>query len=150
MKLSAQETATLRRHIGSFDTKDDVQAICETTVRTARAMGAKLIVTLTSSGRTAREISRLRCYLPTLAIVNDNRKTLQDLQLCWGAATVPVKLEWDKECIANIDQIIDDLDFLNEGDLIVITAGLPLDKHTPTNMMKIHRVTKEKGEKILT
>ena len=147
---SAQETATLRRYIGTFETKDDVQAICETTVRSARNMGAKLIVTLTSSGRTAREISRYRCYLPTLAIVNDNKKTLQDLQLCWGAATVPVKLEWDKECIANIDDIIDGLDFLNEGDLIVITAGLPLDKHTPTNMMKIHRVTKNKGGKILS
>lgn len=142
VESSAQQTVTLRRYIGKFDTKDDVQAICETTVRTAREMGAKLIVSLTASGRTAREISRYRCYLPTLAIVNDNKKTLQDLQLCWGAATVPVKLEWNKECIANIDDIIDGLDFLNEGDLIVITAGLPLDKHTPTNMVKYHRVSK--------
>ena len=103
----------------------------------ARDLGAAAIVTPTLSGRTARMISRFRPLCPIAALVT-REKVRYQLAISWGV--IPC-LTGEVSSTDRIIHLAADVakkeQLVQKGDVIVITAGVPLGK-SHTNLMKAH------------
>lgn len=106
----------------------------------AEALNAAAIVTPTSSGYTARTIAKFRPDAKIIAVM-DKEYVQKQLQLSWGVETVLLN-----EC-SNFEQVLNDSlvelserRILKEGDLVVITAGLPLNVRGTTNSIRVETV----------
>ncbi|MEG1410005.1 MAG: pyruvate kinase [Terrisporobacter sp.] len=118
-------------------------AISYATCTTAKSLTASGIITSTSSGHTARMVSKFRPKTPIIA-ATPNEKTSRQLSLSWGVYTV------NCEQAGNTDDLIDNSieasknkGFINEGELVVITAGVPTGVSGTTNLIKVHVVSEE-------
>ncbi len=115
-------------------------AISHATCTTALDLNAKAIITVTKSGQSARMISR---YRPTCGIVGctTEEKVCRQLNLSWGVT--PVLIEEKDDVLELFEHAIDsvkDNGFVEEGDIAVITSGIPLGIAGTTNMIKVHKV----------
>ena len=118
-------------------------AISYATCTTAKSLSASGIVTSTSSGHTARMVSKFRPNTPIIA-ATPNEKTSRQLSLSWGVYTV------NCQQAGNTDDLIDNsIDaskregFIHDGELVVITAGVPTGVSGTTNLIKVHVVSEE-------
>lgn len=117
-------------------------AISKATCTTAEDLQASAIITATSSGYTSKAISKFRPRAPIIAATT-SEKVMRRLSLVWGV--YPVKsIKSD-----NTDEVIDrsissamEKGYIKEGDLIVITAGIPVGVSGTTNLLKVHTVGK--------
>ncbi len=116
-------------------------AISHATVSAAMDLGATAIVTVTKTGTTARMISRYRPECPVISCTT-NETTMRQMALSWGV--IPLMAE---EMMTNTDDLIHhavdravEAGLLKSGDLVVITAGVPLGVSGTTNLMKVHIV----------
>ncbi|KRO18295.1 pyruvate kinase [Lacticaseibacillus saniviri] len=123
-----------------FAKKNITEAVGQSVAHTARDLGVKTIVAATESGFTARMISKYRPKADILAITFDD-KTRRGLTINWGVYPVVA------EKPGNTDEMFDlatktaqDLGFAEEGDLILITAGVPVGESGTTNVMKIQLI----------
>jgi pyruvate kinase len=115
-------------------------AISEATVTTAHNLTANAIVTVSKSGQTAAMISKYRPACPIIGCSFD-RKVLRQMNLSWGV--IPVYLDEEKNTDLLFQHAIDmsvKQGVLSQGDLAVITAGVPLGISGTTNMIKVHMV----------
>ncbi len=115
-------------------------AICHSTCSTAYDLNTKAIVAVTQSGFSARMISRYRpgCLIIGCAI---DKKVCRQLNLSWGVKPLLLGEEW--EVFVLIDRAIAAAKahgYLEEGDVTVITAGVPIGRSGTTNMLKVHVV----------
>ncbi|MCI5945105.1 MAG: pyruvate kinase [Eubacterium sp.] len=115
-------------------------AICHATCSTAYDLNAKAIVTVTKSGFSARMISRFRpaCMIIGCAI---DEKVCRQLNLSWGVTPLMLGEEW--EVFVLFDRAITagkKSGLLEEGDITVITSGVPIGRSGTTNMLKVHIV----------
>ncbi|MHC1695831.1 MAG: pyruvate kinase [Eubacteriales bacterium] len=119
---------------------DVTSAISHATCTTAHDLGASAIIAITKSGKTARMISRFRPETPIIAGSPDE-KTCRQLSMAWGVTPVLMDEMIDPEEIfhAAVD-IIYRRGILKYGELVVITAGLPLGLTGTTNMLKVQIV----------
>ena len=106
----------------------------------AHQVGARAIVTFTAGGTTAFRVSKYRPRQPIIAVTpSDN--ILRRLSLAWGVTPVkrpePLGLEEDFEQAA---EVVMTTGIAGRGELIVITAGLPLAVPGSTNLVKVHRI----------
>ncbi|MDR0570159.1 MAG: pyruvate kinase [Clostridiales Family XIII bacterium] len=109
----------------------------------ADSLGAKLIVTPTSSGRTAATISKYRPKTPIVAFSMDDT-VVRQLSLAWGVeATHVERMEDQSEFFRVAVRHCMESNDLEEGDLIVITAGVPFGKAGGTNMLRVHQIGQE-------
>ncbi|MCS7251805.1 MAG: pyruvate kinase [Anaerolineae bacterium] len=116
------------------------EAISRATVEIAEQVGARVIVTSTMSGYTARMIARHRPSVPILA-ATPVPATLRRLALVWGVEPVlmpPVRST--DEMLGAASQAALQGGFAQLGDLIVITAGVPFGCPGRTNFLKVHRI----------
>ncbi|MDR3311302.1 MAG: pyruvate kinase [Oscillospiraceae bacterium] len=111
-------------------------AICHATCTTALDLNAAAIVAVTASGSTALRISAFRPDCPIVAPTPDER-TFRQLNLAWGV--VPTK----SETFVSTDELFEvaaksaaAAGAAKSGDVIVITAGVPLGVPGTTNMLK--------------
>ncbi|NLO87040.1 MAG: pyruvate kinase [Firmicutes bacterium] len=108
--------------------------------QTARRLGATAILTSTQSGHTARMVSKYRPSVPVIA-VTPRPSVLRKLLLIWGV--IPLlgrKTENTDEMIyAAITAALND-NLIANGDLVVITAGVPVGVPGTTNLLKVHVV----------
>ena len=118
-------------------------AISYATCTTAKSLTASGIVTSTSSGHTARMVSKFRPNTPIIA-ATPNEKTSRQLSLSWGVYTV------NCQQAGNTDDLIDNSieaskneGFIHDGELVVITAGVPTGVSGTTNLIKVHVVSEE-------
>lgn len=115
-------------------------AISHATVTTAHDMGASAIITVTKTGQTARMISKFRPLSPIISCTTSEVARRQ-LNLSWGV--IPIMLEeknsTDELFEASVETAIE-RELLQNGDLVVITAGIPLGIAGTTNMLKVHIV----------
>ncbi len=122
------------------DVFDMTNAICDAACTTARDVRAKAIIAVTSSGTTARRVSKFR---PSEAIVaaTPEKKTYHQLALSWGVCPVLalVQDDTDKLFLHAID-CARRLDIVSKGDKVVITAGVPLRQSGTTNLLKVQTV----------
>ena len=118
-------------------------AISYATCTTAKSLTASGIVTSTSSGHTARMVSKFRPNTPIIA-ATPNERTSRQLSLSWGVYTV------NCQQAGNTDDLIDNSieaskneGFIHDGELVVITAGVPTGVSGTTNLIKVHVVSEE-------
>lgn len=122
------------------DTPNVTNAISHATCTTAHDLGAAAILTVTKSGQTARFISKFRPSCPIIGCTPDP-KVYRQLNLSWGV--VPVMTKENKSTDALFDDAVSSSvkkDLLSNGDLVVITAGVPLGISGTTNLMKVQIV----------
>ena len=115
-------------------------AISNATVTTAHNLQANAIITVTKSGNTARVVSRYRPNVPIIAGSTDPQACRQ-MNLSWGV--YPILLEEQQEADALFDHALDmaaQTGHLKNGDVVVITAGVPLGVSGTTNMIKVQVV----------
>lgn len=115
-------------------------AISHATVQIAHELGAAAIVTATESGYTARMVSK---YRPQAAIVavSPSAKTLRRMLLNWGVCPVAgVGSKNSDELVSN--SVVGALasGIVKDGDLVVVTAGVPVGTAGTTNMIRVHVV----------
>ncbi len=115
-------------------------AVAHATCDTAIDTGAAAILTVTCSGETARQLSRHRPPTPIIACVMDGGVCRQ-LALSWGVTPIvmPYAVNTD-EMIALSVAAATKAGLVEDGNLVIITAGLPVGISGTTNMMKAHLV----------
>lgn len=117
-------------------------AISRATCATAKDLGASAIITATSSGYTSRAISKFKPNAPIIAATTTG-KVMRKLSLVWGVHPVLSKESniTDEVIDASIDAAME-RGYVKEGDLIVMTAGIPVGVSGTTNLIKVHTVGK--------
>lgn len=116
-------------------------AISYATCTTAMDLEAASIITFTTTGQTAKMVSKFRPQCQIIA-TTENEDVLRRLALVWGV--YPVRTSHVGNTDAIIDKSIDagkEMNYLNNGDLVVITAGSPVGVRGTTNLIKVHTVT---------
>ena len=107
---------------------------------TAKDVNAAAIVTVSESGNTARLLSKYRPTQPIIACVMDEQVQRQ-LSLSWGITSLlmgPAKST--DELIEMSTALAQKNGYLHNGELAVVTAGVPVGVSGTTNMIKIHMV----------
>lgn len=128
-----------REHDGDHS-RDVTNAISHATCSAAYDLEASAIITVTQSGQTARMISKYRPQMPIVGCTTQ-MATYRHLCMSWGV--VPVLCEEQntedglfKHAIARAKEY----DVVKDGDLVVITAGVPLGIPGTTNLLKVQTV----------
>ena len=119
---------------------DVTTAISHATCTTAHDLGAAAIITVTKSGKTARMISKFRPSCPIIGFSTEARVCHQ-LNLSWGVT--PLLIEEKASTDELFNQAVDSAEYaglVKSGELVAITAGVPLGISGTTNMMKVHVV----------
>ena len=107
---------------------------------TARDVNAAAIVTVSESGTTARLLSKYRPAQPIIACVMKEQVQRQ-LSLSWGITSLMMPLAHSTdELIEMSTALAKENGFLHNGELAVVTAGVPVGISGTTNMIKIHMV----------
>lgn len=146
MALIAETTENAINYIGRLSkrpistVKNRTNAISHAAVTTAHDIEAKAVITVTKSGSTARNLSKFR---PACMIIGctPNETVLRQMSMSWGV--YPVFMD-EKE---NTDELFDcavkaaeSAGYISKGDVVVLTAGIPLGVAGTTNMIKVDEV----------
>lgn len=116
------------------------EAISYATCASAYDLGAAAIVTATTSGHTARMVARYRPNSPVIAVTTSD-KVARKLALVWGvvpvtsASTTDADLLFEEAIGAALKS-----GTVRHGDLVAITAGVPVGVPGTTNLLKIQVV----------
>ncbi|MEK5441550.1 pyruvate kinase [Fredinandcohnia sp. FSL W7-1320] len=141
---SRAESALVHREILSQRSKISgitiTDAIGQSVAHTALNLDVSAIVTPTESGHTARMISKYRPKAPIIAVTS-NESTTRKLSLVWGVypQTGNVAKSTDEMLDNSVESALN-TGIIKPGDLVVITAGVPVGECGTTNIMKIHVV----------
>lgn len=116
-------------------------AISHATCTTAVDLKAKAIITATASGHTARMVSGYRPRAPIIASTY-SENVARKMSLIWGVYPVLTKEgnSTDEQFESSIESALEK-EYIQSGDLVVITAGVPVGKSGTTNLIKAHIVT---------
>ena len=132
-RLDEREEGT--RNVDRFD------AIARAAAVLAKQLNATAIVPLTHSGSTALRISKYRPTAPILAITGRER-ILRRLNLVWGVRGLIVP-GFEAAAETAFERIQDELlklGYVQKGDYVVFTAGIPLMSKGTTNTIKVERI----------
>ena len=115
-------------------------AISYAACHTAHQLGAAAIIAFTSSGSTARRVSKYRPRMPIIAIT-PNQTTQRQLSLSWGVRAYQIS---EASNIAGLfsrgARVAKQTGLAKDGDLVVITGGVPIGISGSTNLLKVERV----------
>ncbi len=116
-------------------------SISQAVVHTAEALNCAAIITSTESGHTARMVSKYRPRAPIVA-VTPHEKVMRRLTLVWGVHPVKGKVvnSTDEMLQSAIDSALASKT-VRHGDLVVITAGVPVGQPGTTNLIKVHVIS---------
>ncbi|WHZ56790.1 pyruvate kinase [Metabacillus hrfriensis] len=115
-------------------------AIGQSVAHTGLNLQAAAIVATTESGHTARMISKYRPKAPIVAVTSCESVS-RKLALVWGV--YPRNGEKAASTDEMLDQAVEESlqsGIVKHGDLVVITAGIPIGETGTTNLMKVHVV----------
>ena len=137
-----QEGHYLRGHLmepntGKISVSD---ATAHAACLTAKDVNAAAIVTVSESGTTARLLSKYRPQQPIIACVM-REQVQRQLSLSWGITPLMMSLAHSTdELIEMSTSLAKENGYLHNGELAVVTAGVPVGVSGTTNMIKIHMV----------
>ena len=115
-------------------------AISHATCTIAEDLGAAAIITSTETGHTSKMVSKYRSRAPVVA-VTPVEKVLRKMSLVWGVQPLLVKRTTDTDSmITTAIEASLQANLISPGDLVVVTAGVPVGVHGTTNLIKIHTV----------
>lgn len=119
---------------------DITTAIAFATCTTAMDLNAAAIITVTLSGFTAAAISRFKPGCPIIGCAMNERVCAQ-LNLLWGVNPLQIKREETaEELFSDAVARAKAAGYVKEGDIVVITAGVPLSVAGKTNMIRVVEV----------
>ena len=119
------------------DHPDITDAISRATVTTAHDLDARMIITVTTSGKTARMVSRYRPACQILGCTTDP-VVYRQLNMAWGVTPLLIPLEHDTfELFEHAIEAVEKAGYLQDGELAVLTAGVPLGTSGTTNLIKV-------------
>ncbi|MBS4889510.1 pyruvate kinase [Anaerococcus sp. HMSC075B03] len=113
-------------------------AISKSTCTIASQLRAKAIITCTASGNTAKAVSKFRPRTNIIACTIDE-KVARRLSVSWGV--YPIIVDTAHETDELIERAIVGAlkeNYVQEGDLTVLTAGIPLGVSGTSNLIKVH------------
>ena len=114
--------------------------ICKAAAEVAEAVNAKYLVAFTTSGDSARRMTRYRSRVPVLAFSPDPHVRSM-LALSWGIETfIAPEVEHTDQMVRQVDQALLDIGRCEEGEQVVIVAGSPPGIAGSTNALRIHRM----------
>ncbi|WP_139902474.1 pyruvate kinase [Clostridium thermarum] len=141
--MKAEESIDYGKRLASmqFDMMDNItNAISYATCTTALHLKSAAIISVTHSGETARMISRFRPSCPIIA-PTDSQRVQRQLHLSWGVVPCLV------ESLSTIEEMFEagvqkalEVNLVKNGDIVVITAGVPGGVSGTTNLLKVHTV----------
>lgn len=121
--------------------KNITNSISFATCKTCLDLKASAIVTATSSGFTAESVSRFRPKAPIIAATEYDH-VMRLLSLYWGV--YPMKIDR----MNSTDEVIEESvakalenGYIENGDLVIVTAGVPVGVSGATNLLKVHVVS---------
>ncbi len=131
----------LIKNMSKSDIDDSVTyAVSHATCTTANDLEASAIITATASGFTARKVSKFKPKSPVVAATT-SEKVRRKLSLFWGVESVRVSEgKSTDEVFENAILASQEAGIIQKGDLVVITAGVPVGVAGATNLMKVHLV----------
>lgn len=124
----------------SDSSPDITSAISHATVTSAHDLKASAVITVTKSGQTARIISKYRPDCPIISCTT-SQQVWRQMNLSWGV--VPLLIEEENSTDALFDSALaaaEKTGLVRDGELVVLTAGVPLGISGTTNLMKVHVV----------
>jgi len=123
-------------HISAIE-KNVTNAISHAACTTALDIQAIAIVTVTESGETARMISKFRPPCPIIGCATDEQ-TRRQLNLSWGVTPLlSEKMTNTDDLFANAVKHALKSGIVKKGDLVVLTAGVPVGVSGTTNIIKV-------------
>ncbi len=135
---SALKYEELLKRKGRESQRTITDAISQSVAHTALNLEAAAVVTATESGHTARMISRYRPKSPIVAVTH-SAEVCRKLALVWGVyPQLGTKATSTDEMLEIAVQEAVKTEFIDHGDLIVITAGVPVGETGTTNLIKVH------------
>ena len=118
--------------------RNTTNSIAKSTCQIARELDAKAIISCTSSGNTSRVISKFRPRTNIVAATTTDSVARQ-LSIVWGVYPLVIKEAHETDELIE-RAIVGGLSegYLEEGDLTVVTAGVPLGVSGSSNLIKVH------------
>lgn len=132
---------SLVHHALSDDSRLNISAaVAHAACTTASDIHASAIITVSKSGETARLLSRCRPGTPIIACVMDECVRRQ-LNAYWGITPLimPYAHSTD-EMISMSVETAEQAGLIHPGEMVVVTAGVPVGVSGTTNMIKVHLV----------
>ena len=117
---------------------DITNAIAHATCTTAMDLNASAIITVSNSCRTARMVSKYRPACPIIGC-SVNKDVCRKMSLSWGVTPLLVELKHNSDEL--FDHAVDkaeEMGLIKQGEIVVLTAGVPLGISGTTNMIKVH------------
>jgi len=115
-------------------------ALCSSACKLAKDVNADALVGMTQSGYTAFMLSSYRPKAP-LFIFSKERSLINQLSLSWGVRAIYYA---EEESLDDIFQdqinILKERGFIQPGNMVVNTGSTPIDRHLPTNIIKVAAV----------
>jgi len=119
---------------------DISETIAYSSYRTAEIIGSEAILTPTTSGYTARMVAKYRPNSKVIALSSEDH-VINQLMLTYGVIPVKITKKDDfesllEECITKVKG----LGYVEPGDTVVITAGLPMNVKGTTNTIRVEKI----------
>lgn len=138
--IRTEETLSSNSLIRSQCTTTD--AVSHATTQIAEELHAAAIITATEHGYTARMVSKYRPQAHVIA-VTPHEKTIRRMMLLWGVQPVlGASVRNSDDMVQNAIAKSLEQGLVAEGDLVVITAGVPVGMSGTTNMIRVHIIGK--------
>ena len=123
------------------DTNNSVaEAIAHATVTTAHDLNAKAIITVSLGGQTTRLVSKYRPDCPIIGCTMSD-VVCRQMNMSWGVlpCIIDEKTNTDDLFAAAVESA-EKMMLVEDGDLVAITAGVPLGVSGTTNLMKVEKI----------
>ena len=114
------------------------EAISQAVAFTSINLGVAAVLAPTESGNTARMIAKYRPGVSIIAVTSQ-ASTAQKLTLVWGVKPILTQrvTTTDEILELSVDEALQH-GFVQHGDVVIITAGVPVGEAGTTNLMKVH------------
>ncbi|MEK7376985.1 MAG: pyruvate kinase, partial [Candidatus Margulisiibacteriota bacterium] len=138
-KVETQEP--IHNNLDETDIKNNISfAVSHAAAHMCEDLNAKAIITFTSSGSTALMVSKWRRKSPIIAPVT-SQKAVRRISLYWGVQAIKIKeIESTDKMISSAEKATVEQKLLKKGDLVIITAGVPIGVPGTTNLIKVHTI----------
>ena len=126
-------------------TPSNAEIVAESAYHAARSASVAAIVVFTTSGATARLISRFRPPVPIYAFTQSPAVARQ-LAVSFGVHPIiaPV-VESTEQMLHQMEEVVLERGLLHLDDNVVFVAGQPIGHIASTNLMKLHRLERQRG-----
>lgn len=119
---------------------DVTEAVAHAVVVLAEQIKAKAILCATTSGSTARSVAQYRPKVPLLAVTSEPN-TYRRLALTWGVTPALIEEVGSTDDMLNATlEAACKMKFVKEGDVVVLSAGVPVNNPGTTNLIKVHEI----------